>query len=137
MKARYSPLRKPPVPRIHSPEHPSRSAPRIDCSPAHPFRLRRQIPFLWIEVRYQSRLDPSLSSVSAICRIVELGIGRQLVGPRFGGCKTVSRRLASTRQRRVGFVRATSARTVLVVQDASGAKQNMSTTSMPLRLPTI
>jgi hypothetical protein len=49
--------------------------------PPHPFRLWWKIPYIWIEVSYQSRLDPRFSRVSAVCRIVELGLIGNLPPP--------------------------------------------------------
>jgi hypothetical protein len=49
--------------------------------PSHPFRLWRKIPFIRIEVSYQLRLDPRLSSVSPTRGVVELGLVSDLPAP--------------------------------------------------------
>ena len=48
----------------------------IVSAPSHPFRFRRQVPFVGIEVRDQSRLDARLAEVRPVIWVAELrGVG--------------------------------------------------------------
>ena len=58
--------------------------------PSHPFRLWRKIPFIRIEVSYQLRLDPRLSSVSPTRGVVELGLVSDLPAPGLSAAKSRS-----------------------------------------------
>ena len=48
---------------------------------SHPFRFRRQVPLVGVEVRDQSCLDARLSEVCAVCPVTELRMVRDLSPP--------------------------------------------------------
>jgi hypothetical protein len=56
--------------------------------PPHPFRLRRQIPFVWIEFANQPGLDPRYSRVSPVRGVVELGLIGDLPPPGLAAAKS-------------------------------------------------
>jgi hypothetical protein len=89
--------------------------------PPHPFRLWWKIPFIRVEVSYQSRLDPRFSSVSAVCRIVELGLIGDLPAPSLSAAK--SRRSIWLPKHRHGAVSDRAHEVPLPATEMSGARK--------------